>query len=113
MAKKKIQKLIQKPFDTVTIARTYQIHNWRDGLTFEQLMETLYVVGSYLENSAWVAPEDEKIIQEWMANNSMQKFLEAKDLAMTIQLEAEEMEEELQRTASDITGISSRKHQWH
>ena len=108
--KKEPKKVIPKITSSVIdVTRKYTLHNWSDTLSFEQLVETLYVIGSYLEDPAVVCPEQALIIEQWMSANDMKKFLDAKDRALIVM--GEQLEHEM--AAKDIMSFPISKHKWH
>lgn len=70
------------------------MHNWSETLSFEQINDTLFIIGQFLNNDkASFLESDVKVIEKWFKVNEIGRFIKAKEMALLAQ-EAE-MEREI------------------
>lgn len=93
----------------ITINRQHELHDWSDKLTFKQLSETIYIVGTYFDEPELLSEEDKAEIVNWLLRNDIEKFLKYKDAALREQ--AALYEEQLY--AREIMAYKSKKETWN
>jgi hypothetical protein len=88
------KKTTQKRAKKIRIALPFELHDWSETLSFEQISDTLFIVGQFLNNDkARFLETDIPRIEKWFEKNEISRFIKAKEMAMIAQ-EAE-MEREL------------------
>jgi hypothetical protein len=94
---------------TIAINRKHELHEYSEKLTFKQLSETIYIVGTFFDEPSLISEEDAEYIRQWLRRNEVSKFLTAKDAAL--QEQALLYEEEMY--AKELMKFKSRKETWN
>ena len=77
--------MTRKKFDKPVIAITipYTLHDWSESLTYEEIDDTLFLIGIYhdekYKNS--LTRQDKAHISYWLKKNDVNIFMKAKELA--------------------------------
>ena len=88
----------------VNLTIAFDLCDYSETLTFEQISNTLFVVACYLnniDNLSAFTEEGIKQVQDWLTKNDINKFLDAKEAAYII----EEAEYSKKLFAKEIAGI--------
>jgi hypothetical protein len=88
------KKTTQKRVTKINVSLPLELHDWSETLSFEQITDTLFIVGQFLNNDkARFLETDIPRIEKWFEKNEISQFIKAKEMAMIAQ-EAE-MEREI------------------
>lgn len=96
---------------TINVTLPFELNNWSDSLTFDQISDTLFIIGKYInsEDHSMFTYGDLCKIQDWLATNNIEKFLAAKEAAVISQIKQMELEE----YARDIMSYPVRRASSH
>lgn len=68
---------------SINITLSYTLHSWSDSLTYDELNDTLFLLGIYLDdtNQDAINSKDKKLIEHWLTTNDIEKFISSRDAA--------------------------------
>jgi len=95
-----------------TLKLDFELHDFSNELSFDQIMDTLFIVGKYLNNEdhSIFNKKDIPAIEEWLTRNDLNKFFRAKQVALQAQFKADCEKE----AVKEIMNMPlSRKESWH
>ena len=101
-----------KPTKRCIIKLPFELHDYSETLTFDQVMDTLFIVGQYLNNEdhSMFLSKDIPAVQEWLRRNDINKFFTAKHAALQAQAKIDESKE----FAREIMNLPVEKREsWH
>ena len=110
--KRVTRKIKQKPIsERINVTLPFELHDWSETLTFNQITDTIFIVGQFLNNDEhpMFTPHDLELIKDWMTKNDIRKFLRAKEVALA----AQEAEMERQFFAQEIMQTPYRRPSSH
>ena len=83
-SKKTVAKNQKSNESLVNITLAFKLFDWSETLTFDQIMDTLFVIGQFINNEKhpMFTEKDIKIIKAWLSKNSIDQFLQAKETAL-------------------------------
>lgn len=95
----------------IDVKLSFELHDWSETLTFNQISDTLFIVGQFLNNEehTMFAEKDLSEIQSWLAKNDVNNFLRAKTVALSV-LQAEQ---ENRMFAQEISKLPYRRPSSH
>lgn len=77
--------MTQKKFEKVVIKVTipYTLHDWSESLTFDEINDTLFLIGMYTdeEYKQALSTSDRTRIEQWLKKNDVKTFMRAQELA--------------------------------
>ena len=96
---------------TFTIKLDFELHDFSTELSFDQIMDTLFIVGQYIKNSKhdMFNKKDLQAIEAWLERNDLNEFFAAKRNA----LQAQAAVEEQKQAAKEIMRMPYKKESWH
>lgn len=67
----------------IQVTIPYRLHTWSESLTFDELNDTLFLIGIYAdpEYPKALSPADRKRVEKWLKNNDVNAFIKSKELA--------------------------------
>ena len=110
-----IQKNSKKPHkshNTFIMKLQFELHEFSESLSFDQIMDTLFIVGQYLndpEHSAF-NKKDIPTVEKWLETNQIERFFQAKHNALMAQAIEDEKVEAVREIMQTPIG---RRESWH
>ena len=100
-----------KSGETFVLKLPFELHDFSELLSFDQVMDTLFIINQYTHNTEYSMFEERHIeaIREWFTRNDINKFKEAKKRALV----AQTLLEQEKNTAKEIIQMPFRKESWH
>lgn len=113
---KRVKKIQKQEADEVSrrciIKIPFELNDYSEALTFDQIMDTMFIIGQYMNNPdhSVFAAEDIPAIEDWLVRNDIKKFIVAKQTALFAQAKLDESKE----YAKEIMNMPlERKESWH
>ncbi|MCI4435589.1 MAG: hypothetical protein JHC33_02090 [Ignisphaera sp.] len=77
MTRKKFEKSV------ISVTLPYTLHDWSDSLTYDEIEDTLFLIGIYTDDKYVdsLSSKDKIRISAWLKKNDVSTFLKAKELA--------------------------------
>ena len=76
---------------TFTVKLDFELHDFSPTLSFDEIMDTLFIVGQYINHDKhdMFSKKDVPAIEDWLKRNDLDKFFKAKQEALMAQAEAD------------------------
>ena len=89
----------------------FELHDFSEELSFDQIMDTLFILGQYKNNAdhKMFNQRDLPSIKEWLTRNNINDFLEMKNIA----LEAQAKVEQEKQYVREIMQMPVSRERWH
>ena len=97
---------------TLIVKLPFELHDYSEMLSFDQIMDTLFIVGQFINNTEhqMFSKSDIPAIQEWMERNDVDLFFNAKRIALQAQAKVDE-DKHVVRELMQMP--IHRKERWH
>ena len=78
----------------IHVSLPFELHDWSESLTFNQINDTLFVVGQYLNDNkdSLLTKKNMKLVESWLKKNDIDRFVQAKETSLTVMAAEQERE---------------------
>lgn len=101
----------KKNKEVLSVKLAFDLCDYSDTLSFDEVMSTLFVIGQYVNNTdhRMFNKRDLPIVEAWLERNNIDKFFLIKMAA----LEAQSKLEHEKQKAREIISTPYKKESWH